>query len=194
MDTQLSFHNTQLSVINRNNQIWFTSAELAKGLDYADSRSISKIYNQYSDEFTPSMTNVTESVTSGNLKRSTRIFSLRGAHLIAMFARTKIAKEFRKWVLDILDKETANNQSVVKEPLKVQETTRVNLQGIQGLVNDVLWIEDILKTFRVIEAVSMLGGYELAGRLRGRLNSIHIAINLLNPDKSLASECNPLRL
>ena len=33
------------------------------------------------------------------------------AHLIAMFARTPVAKEFRKWVLDILDKE-------VVEPLQ----------------------------------------------------------------------------
>ena len=36
-----------------------------------------------------------------------RIFSLRGAHLIAMFARTKVAKDFRKWVLDILDREVS---------------------------------------------------------------------------------------
>ncbi|WP_354666697.1 P22AR C-terminal domain-containing protein, partial [Escherichia coli] len=34
-----------------------------------------------------------------------RVFSLRGAHLIAMFARTPVAKEFRRWVLDILDRE-----------------------------------------------------------------------------------------
>lgn len=36
-----------------------------------------------------------------------RIFSLRGAHLIAMFSRTALAKEFRRWVLDVLDKEIA---------------------------------------------------------------------------------------
>ena len=33
-----------------------------------------------------------------------RIFSLRGCHLLAMFARTPIAKQFRRWVLDVLDK------------------------------------------------------------------------------------------
>lgn len=32
-----------------------------------------------------------------------RIFSLRGAHLVAMFARTPKAKAFRRWVLDVLD-------------------------------------------------------------------------------------------
>ncbi|MGC6299300.1 hypothetical protein ACMXZB_12455, partial [Pasteurella multocida] len=40
------------------------------------------------------------------------IFSLRGCHLIAMFARTPIAKEFRKWVLDILDRETNQPQQL----------------------------------------------------------------------------------
>lgn len=34
-----------------------------------------------------------------------RVFSLRGAHLVAMFATTPKAKEFRRWVLDILDRE-----------------------------------------------------------------------------------------
>jgi hypothetical protein len=32
-----------------------------------------------------------------------RIFSLRGAHLLGMFARTARAAEFRRWVLDILE-------------------------------------------------------------------------------------------
>jgi prophage antirepressor-like protein len=35
-----------------------------------------------------------------------RVFSLRGAHLIAMLARTPVAKAFRRWVLDVLEKET----------------------------------------------------------------------------------------
>ncbi|OOC12774.1 hypothetical protein BM451_14785 [Dickeya dadantii] len=34
-----------------------------------------------------------------------RIFSLRGAHPLAMFARTPVAKESRRWVLDILGQE-----------------------------------------------------------------------------------------
>ena len=43
---------------------------------------------------------------SSGLQREIRIFSLRGCHLIAMFAKTDTAKLFRVWVLDILDKET----------------------------------------------------------------------------------------
>ena len=106
MTTQLVFNNTPLSIINRNNQIWFTSSELSKALHYSDSRAVTRIYNQYLDEFTTSMSEVVESTTSGNYIKKVRIFSLRGAHLIAMFSRTEIAKQFRKWVLDILDNET----------------------------------------------------------------------------------------
>lgn len=105
MSNQLSFNSTALTILNRNNQIWLTSSELAKALNYANSRAITMIFNKHKDEFSLGMSEVLESSTSGNLRVSQRIFSLRGAHLIAMFSRTTIAKEFRKWVLDILDKE-----------------------------------------------------------------------------------------
>ena len=105
MTTQLVFNNTPISIINLNNQIWFTSSELAKILNYSSSKSVTDLYNKYSDEFTHCMSQVLESSTSGNYIKKVRIFSLRGAHLIAMFSRTEIARDFRKWVLDILDKE-----------------------------------------------------------------------------------------
>lgn len=52
------------------------------------------------------MTEEVKLALSGNYQKTVRIFSLRGAHLIAMFARTSLAKQFRKWVLDVLDSET----------------------------------------------------------------------------------------
>ncbi|ATW34409.1 MULTISPECIES: BRO-N domain-containing protein [Candidatus Williamhamiltonella] len=48
---------------------------------------------------------VTNGINNSLRKIETRIFSLCGAHLIAMFSNTPVAKEFRKWGLDILDKE-----------------------------------------------------------------------------------------
>lgn len=96
-------------VLQNDNQIWLTSSELSKALGYADNRSVSKIFQRNESEFTAKMTTVVKLTTNGinNSKRQidTRIFSLRGCHLIAMFARTKVAQDFRKWVLDILDKE-----------------------------------------------------------------------------------------
>ncbi|MDG6411062.1 Bro-N domain-containing protein, partial [Glaesserella parasuis] len=71
-----------------------------------------KIYDRNADEFTAEMTALIELQTAGG-KQQVRVFSLRGAHLIAMFARTKVAKEFRKWVLDILDREILQNEQQI---------------------------------------------------------------------------------
>ena len=105
----LTFNGNTLTTINQANQIWLTSADVAKALGYKSTRSLTNLYNANSDEFSANMTEVIESVTSPKtkgLKVKTRIFSLRGCHLLAMFARTNIAKAFRVWVLDILDRET----------------------------------------------------------------------------------------
>lgn len=108
---KLTFNGNNLNpVTHKDNQIWLTSKELAKALGYADNRAVSGLYNKYSDEFTSRMTEVVNLATSSKtkgLRARIRIFSLRGCHLIAMFSRTKVAKDFRRWVLDILDNEVA---------------------------------------------------------------------------------------
>lgn len=105
MNTELIFRSHTFTPTFRDNKFWLTSSQIAEALEYSSTKSITNLYNQNEDEFTSEMTQVTESVTTGNYRKKVRIFSLRGAHLIAMFARTPVAKEFRKWVLDILDKE-----------------------------------------------------------------------------------------
>ena len=52
---------------------------------------------------------MTNGINNNLREKKVRIFSLRGAHLIAMFARTPVAKEFRRWVLDILDREVVHS-------------------------------------------------------------------------------------
>lgn len=141
MTTQLVFNNIPLSIINLNNQIWITASELSKALQYSDSRAVTKIYNQYPDEFHSSMSQVLESSTSGNYIKKVRIFSLRGAHLIAMFSRTEIARDFRKWVLDILDKEvektTPQSSPVPVEPTDAQiETVKFYDQDIDVIFHE----------------------------------------------------------
>lgn len=107
----LSFNGNDLNPVEREGQIWMTASDLAKALSYKNSKSVSNLFNANSSEFTSGMTRVIDSVTNGingsKRKMAVRIFSLRGCHLIAMFARTKIAKDFRKWVLDILDREVS---------------------------------------------------------------------------------------
>ena len=108
----LTFNNTALNPVSQSDgQIWLTSADLAKALGYVDAKSVNRILSRNKDEFTNNMTQIVEGVnltTSSKTKgltTTTRIFSLRGCHLLAMFSRTKVAKDFRRWVLDILDNE-----------------------------------------------------------------------------------------
>jgi prophage antirepressor-like protein len=114
----LVFESTTFSVVTRNDQPWLTMRELAgalygavKGGGQSDAtfenaeKSLRRLYTRNAAEFTNSMTALVKLPTSGG-EQETRIFSLRGAHLLGMFARTAIAANFRKWVLDILDRET----------------------------------------------------------------------------------------
>lgn len=106
----LSFNDVTFNPVTQNDgQIWLTSTELAKALGYSRTDKVSNLYNAHKDEFTSNMTLTLDlgvkGFGNGNSKKAVRIFSLRGCHLLAMFAKTEVAKQFRKWVLDILDKE-----------------------------------------------------------------------------------------
>ncbi|EJX4928788.1 hypothetical protein OD635_005873 [Salmonella enterica] len=108
-NNELRFHTTTFHPVVDGGCIWLTSAELAKALDYSSAKSITNLFNRNQDEFTPAMTMVIDMMTNGInnslRKKKVRVFSIRGAHLIAMFAETTVAKSFRKWALDVLDKE-----------------------------------------------------------------------------------------
>lgn len=109
--TSLAFNGIQLNPIVHNSQIWLTSSELAKALGYSRSDKVTQLYNRNKDEFSDGMSRIVLQPQNevigefSGLQREIRIFSLRGCHLVAMFAKTDTAKLFRVWVLDILDKE-----------------------------------------------------------------------------------------
>lgn len=107
-NNELTFHNTSFSYMEMAGQVWLTASEIGHALEYADDKAVQRIYSRHSDEFTEKMTGVVKMTTPSGMQDS-RVFSLRGAHLIAMFARTAKAKEFRRWVLDILDREVAHS-------------------------------------------------------------------------------------
>jgi len=113
MSTKLTFKDVELTPIQSDNIIFLTCSELSKALGYHREDHVLKIYTRNADEFTAGMTTLIEVETAGG-KQKVRAFSLRGAHLIAMFSRTPVAKDFRKWVLDILDKETGQNQNTIE--------------------------------------------------------------------------------
>ena len=101
------------------------------------------LYKQNSGEFSVGMTEIVESTLSANLKVRTRIFSLRRAYLVAMFVHTPVAKEFRKWVLDILDKQTSsqtNNHNPQYQPKAPERFSHSNTRNLTHLVWCILLI------------------------------------------------------
>ncbi len=104
--TDLNFHGVILSPVTEVPGTWLTASQIGYALQYADDKAVQRIYSRHSDEFTDKMTGVVN-LTTPSGTQATRVFSLRGAHLIAMFARTPVAKEFRRWILDILDREAS---------------------------------------------------------------------------------------
>ena len=134
----LSFNDVTFNPVAQNDgQIWLTSTELAKALGYAETDSLSKIYNRNKDEFTGNMTTTVKMGVvrkTGKVTMSVRLFSLRGCHLLAMFAKTEVAKQFRKWVLDLLDKEVG--QPVLTKIDNQQELSSVaDRKPLVGSVN-----------------------------------------------------------
>ena len=116
MEMALTFNGITLSPIPHQNSPWIRSVELARALGYSDESSVGRIYKRNAEEFTPEMTQVIEISDTVNLTVPTRIFSLRGCHLVAMFARTPVAKAFRRWVLDVLDKLDAEQHAALSSP------------------------------------------------------------------------------
>lgn len=136
--TTLTFQNTTLSVINKNNHSFLTSNDLGTALGYSKPlQSVTNLYNSNADEFTAEMTALIELQTAGG-KQQVRVFSLRGAHLIAMFARTKVAKEFRKWVLDILDREISQNEQQNQPLVKPEVRYPASFTGAE--IYSLVWL------------------------------------------------------
>lgn len=102
----VEFQGHILNVVDRLGVPWLRGHQIGGALGYArPDVAIDNIYKRNKDEFSEGMTTLVEAETAGG-NQKVRIFSPRGCHLIAMFAKTQVAKEFRKWVLDVLDKET----------------------------------------------------------------------------------------
>lgn len=113
---ELMFQENTLRVIERGGQCWVGAADIARALGYAEAGKVTRLYDRHKAEFSASMTRLFEMPTlgtSGNLKTQTRFFTLRGAHLVAMFARTAKGQEFRRWVLDVLEQDGTQQKSLI---------------------------------------------------------------------------------
>lgn len=184
MTTQsLAFQNTTFDIVDQNGQPWLKAQQIGEALGYTDEKSINRIYTRNADEFNEHMTGVVKVTTSGNLQTDVRIFSMRGAHLLAMLSRTKIAKAFRKWVLDILDgsaRTPARTSTVIdRRPLDAAVKNMVSVLGKRGkainfsdawsLVHVRMGIGSVeeLTTEQIPQALAVIGSI-LEGEVLGR--------------------------
>ncbi len=124
----LSFGKVQFNVVDREGQSWLSARQIGQALGYSKPDKALNVYERNKDEFTESMTCTLNLGVQGQ-ERKVRIFSLRGAHLIAMFAHTKVAKDFRKWVLDVLD-----NLPEQSHPTNFPLSTPSDREALRGLV------------------------------------------------------------
>lgn len=123
MPKSLSFKGHEFNTVENNGQPCITLSEIATVLygksehetnaSIDDSKGgaqsatpfetrVRDLYRRHADEFTEKMTALVELQTPGG-KQMVRVFSLRGCHLLGMFARTPVAKEFRRWALDVIE-------------------------------------------------------------------------------------------
>lgn len=123
----LSFRDTTLDVITYDQKPWISSRQLGQMLGYAREDAVNKVFERKADEFSNGMTCNVKMTLQGQ-SREIRVFSLRGCHLIAMFAKTPVAKEFRKWVLDVLDKEVTQQQ--IDTRVKINSEQQAELKEI----------------------------------------------------------------
>lgn len=108
-DTQnavLVFEDVELDIVDIHNIPWLRGHQVGDALGYKNPyQSVDALYSRNSDEFTEEMTQIVDLDTAGG-RQQVRIFSPRGCYLLGMLARTERAKDFRRWVLDVLEGRT----------------------------------------------------------------------------------------
>lgn len=124
---ELTFKNQTIIPVIVNNLPYLTASQVGIALNYARPDKINSIYQSHRDEFTDTMTFTTDLVVQGQ-NRQVRVFSLRGCHLLAMFSKTPVAKEFRRWVLDLIEQ---HNKSIAN-----YGESAINMKAIGGLICD----------------------------------------------------------
>ncbi|WP_446469429.1 BRO family protein [Xenorhabdus stockiae] len=134
MSTALTFKEHEIVPFdNKDGKIWFTSKQMAELLDYAREDSVSRIYDRNKDEFSPDMTMVVNLTVSGEINglqhKAVRIYSLRGAHLVGMLSKTKVAKALRKWLLDLAEKEHQPHNLALMDMESLKELTIGEMQN-----------------------------------------------------------------
>jgi prophage antirepressor-like protein len=115
LPTTLTFGSSTLTIIDRLGEPWVTARDLAKALGYRTENAVLRIYARNREEFTDEMTTMIHLGIQGQIDPSKprkrgnpniRVFSPRGCYAVGFFSKTDRAKDFRRWVLDVLEQHT----------------------------------------------------------------------------------------
>ena len=90
LPASVSFADQDLSIINHDGRPWLTAANLALALNFEDTSAVTRIFQCHASEFTDEMTSTVDLTVdrgAGHMRKQVRIFSPRGCHLVARFAR-----------------------------------------------------------------------------------------------------------
>ena len=135
------FHGYPIEIIDHNNQSWLTGEQVGKALGMKNARAnIRQIHKRHADEFNESMTCEIDIISQGQ-RRNTRIFSPRGAWMLGMWSQTEKAKLFRRWVLDVLEKEASQppqltlTDDILEKKYREAKKTIKHLQAVAVKVN-----------------------------------------------------------
>ncbi len=103
MQNIIKFQNQNIEIITVNGESYLNGNQIGSCLELAfPAKAVAKIYRKHKKEFMPEMSIAVEMpTTTGN--KLTRLYSLRGAALIAMYAQTPVAAQFRAFILDVLE-------------------------------------------------------------------------------------------
>lgn len=97
----LSFEGQEIIVTDINGIRWLRGDQIRTTLKIAPT-TFKRLFKAHRSEFTDQMTAVVE-INTGGGRQLTRLFSPRGAALVALLARSDKAAAFRAWVLTALE-------------------------------------------------------------------------------------------
>jgi prophage antirepressor-like protein len=168
MQHALTFGAHEVKTITREGQRWISNRQLTELLGYADEKSVHRLYTAHGDEFTHTMARVFRVATAGG-KQAMRFFSLRGAHLVAMFARTPVAKAFRVWVLNILDQEIEQDRVERAGSVTLSEVQKRELDSLCVEVNFMsAWWEKFGPAVELLNPTLFSASFEIFNMARSR--------------------------
>jgi prophage antirepressor-like protein len=140
--SDLKFQDTPLTTVIRKGEIYLKGKDIALALGYANPHKIAEMYRQYQDEFDSEMVTrekvkVLKPETGSKneingLSVDALYFNRRGAWLLAMLSKAPKAKEFRKWVLDVLENHVdANKKRMLESDREQMLDYKQSLKSLQ---------------------------------------------------------------